>query len=160
TVRAALGAAVALDGGGAHPVLALRNSSRSRGGLIVFEDLAFRNGAGGSPTTSPGVTVDAGAARFVGCRFENNSGGAGVEGGGAEVRTGSDVIFIGCTFSGNGTAAAGGALMIDASSVEVAGGAFLGNHVNAPGSDPSSHGGAIEVIDGRLRVSDALFQGN
>src|SRR5215472_2628233 len=41
TIRAAPGAAVALDGGGQHPVLVVRNSAPSRGGLIVFEDLAF-----------------------------------------------------------------------------------------------------------------------
>jgi hypothetical protein len=160
TIRAAPGAAVVLDGGGQHPVLVLRNSSRSHGRLIVFEDLIFRNGGGGSPVTSPGVTLDAGEARFVGCAFENNAGGAGADGGGAKVRNGSDATFIGSSFTGNSSPAAGGAMMVNASNVEVLGGAFAGNRVNVPGSDPSSHGGAINVIDGTLLVSDALFQGN
>jgi hypothetical protein len=160
TLRAALGAAVALDGGGAHPVLVLRNSARSRGGLIVFQDLSFRNGGGGSPTTSAGVTVDAGEARFVGCRFEGNAGAAGADGGGVKVRNGSDASFIGCGFAGNSSPIAGGAMMVHLSSAEVLGGSFTGNLVNPPNHDPSSHGGAINVIDGTLRVSDALFQGN
>jgi hypothetical protein len=156
TIRAALGAAVALDGGGQHPVLVLRNS----GGVIVFENLIFRNGGGGSPTTSPGVTVDAGVARFVGCRFEDNAGASGADGGGVKVRNGSAASFIGCSFARNSSPIAGGAMMIDVSDVEVLGGAFADNHVNVPGHDPSSHGGAISVIDGTLHVSDALFQGN
>ena len=160
TIRAALGAAVALDGGGQHPVLVLRNSARSRGRLVVFEGLAFRNGGGGSPVTSPGVTVDAGEARFVGCAFESNAGAAGADGGGVKVRNGSDATFIGSTFTANSSPVAGGAMMVDASSVEVLGGAFAGNRVNLPASDPSSHGGAINVIDGSLLVSDTLFQGN
>jgi predicted outer membrane repeat protein len=160
TVRAALGAAVALDGGGSHPVLVLRNSARSHGGLVVFQDLTFRNGGGGSPETSPGVTVDAGEARFVGCAFAGNLGGAGADGGGVKVRNGSDASFIGCTFTGNASPIAGGAMMVDLSTVEVLGGAFVANLVNLPGSDPTAHGGAIAVIDGTLYVSDALFQGN
>jgi hypothetical protein len=160
TVRAAAGASVVLDGGGAHPVLVLRNSARSRGGLVVFQDLAFRNGGGGSPSTAAGVTVDAGEARFVGCRFESNAAAAGVDGGGAKVRNGSDAAFIGCSFSGNSSPLAGGAVMVDVSSVEVIGGAFTDNHTNVENHDPSSHGGAINVIDGTLRVADALFQGN
>ncbi|HVT58213.1 MAG TPA: hypothetical protein VHR45_07420 [Thermoanaerobaculia bacterium] len=160
TIRAALGATVALDGGGNHPVFVLRNSARSRGGLIVFENLIFRNGGGGSSATSPGVTVDAGEARFVGCRFENNVGAKGADGGGVKVRTGSDASFIGCGFTGNSSPIAGGAMMIYVSNVEVLGGTFIDNHVNLPDHDPTSHGGAINVIDGTLRVSDALFQGN
>jgi hypothetical protein len=160
TIRAALGATVVLDGGGNHPVFVLRNSARSRGRLVVFENLIFRNGGGGSPTISPGVTVDGGEARFVGCRFEHDAGSAGADGGGVKVRTGSDASFIGCSFTGNSSPIAGGAMMIHVSNVEVLGGAFVDNHVNLPNHDPSSHGGAINVIDGTLRVSDALFQGN
>lgn len=160
TLRAALGATVVLDGGGNHPVFVLRNSARSRGGLIVFENLIFRNGGGGSPATSPGVTVDGGEARFVGCRFENNAGAAGADGGGVKVRSGSAATFIGCSFTGNSSPIAGGAMMVDVSDVEVLGGSFTDNRVNVPNHDPSSHGGAISVIDGTLRVADALFQGN
>jgi len=160
TIRAAPGAGVVLDGGGSHPVFVLRNSARSRGGLIVFAGLTFRNGGGGSAVTSPGVTVDAGEARFVACRFETNVGAAGADGGGAKVRNGSDASFIGCGFTGNGSSIAGGAMMIGQSNVEVLGGSFVDNRVNLPGYDPSAHGGAISVVDGTLRVSDTLFQGN
>jgi len=160
TIRAAAGAVAILDGGGQHPVFVLRNSARSRGGLIVFQGLVFRNGGGGSATTSPGVTIDRAAARFVRCRFENNAGAAGADGGGVKVRTGSDASFVGCRFTGNSSPIAGGAMMIDASNVQVLRGAFAGNRVNPPGHDPTSHGGAISVVDGTLQVSDALFQGN
>ncbi len=160
TIRAALGAAVELDGGGQHPVLVLRNSTRSRGRLIVFENLVFRNGGGGSSNTSPGVTVDAGEARFVGCGFEGNAAATGAEGGGVKVRVGSDASFIGCSFSGNSSPIAGGAMMVLDSNVEVLGGRFVDNRVNLPGHDRSSHGGAISVLDGTLRVSDAVFQRN
>src|ERR1700687_2351290 len=157
TIRAAPGATVVLDGGGQHPVLVLRNS---HGGLIAFQNLIFRNGGGGSSTTSPGVTVDGAAARFVGCRFENNAGAPGADGGGVKVRTGSDATFIGCRFTGNSSPIAGGAMMIGDSIVTVIRGAFVANHANPPNHDPSSHGGAISVGDGTLLVSDTLFQGN
>jgi hypothetical protein len=160
TIRAALGAAVALDGGGSQPVFVLRNAVAAHNGLIVFENLVFRNGFGGSSTVSPGVTIDGGTARFVGCSFANNVGTTGADGGGVKVRNGSTATFIGCSFGGNSSPIAGGAMMVNASSVEVQGGSFVGNSVNLPNSDPSSHGGAISVIDGTLLVSDALFQGN
>jgi hypothetical protein len=160
TIRAALGAKVALDGGGINPIFVLRNSASSRGGLVVFENLIFRNGGGGSAINSPGVTVDAGDARFVGCSFENNVGAAGVGGGGVKVRNGSTVSFIGCAFSGNSSPIAGGAMLVDVSSVTVLGGTFTGNRVNLAGSDPSSQGGAINAVDSAVAVSDALFQSN
>ena len=160
TIRAALGATVALDGGGSQPVFVLRNAAAARNGLIAFENLIFRNGFGGSSTVSPGVTVDGGTARFVGCSFANNVGAAGADGGGVKVRNGSTATFIVCTFGGNSSPIAGGAMMVNDSSVEVQGGSFVANRVNLAGSDPSSHGGAISVIDGTVLVSDALFQGN
>jgi predicted outer membrane repeat protein len=160
TIRAAAAGAAVLDGGGGHPVLVLRNSARALGGLIVFQGLVFRDGGGGSATTSPGVTVDQAAARFVRCRFENNAGAAGADGGGVKVRHGSDASFVGCTFTGNSSPIAGGAMMIGTSNVQVTRGAFVGNRVNPPDHDPTSHGGAISVVDGTLQVSDALFQGN
>lgn len=160
TIRAALGAAVALDGGGTHPVLVLRNSAVAHGGLVVFEHLTFRNGGGGSPTTSPGVTVDAGQARFVGCAFTGNAGSAGADGGGVKVRNGSTAAFLGCTFSGNSSPVAGGAMMVDDSTVQVTGGAFTGNQVNLAGAEAAAQGGAISAVDSAVAVSDALFQGN
>ncbi|MBV8201465.1 MAG: hypothetical protein JOZ15_12655, partial [Acidobacteria bacterium] len=160
TIRAAPGATVVLDGGGQHPVFVLRNSGRAHGRLIVFENLVFRNGGGGSQVTSPGVTVDAGEARFVGCSFQSNAGAAGADGGGVKVRNGSDAAFIGCSFTGNSSPVAGGAMMVNLSNVEVLGGAFSGNRVNVPPYDATSHGGAINVIDGSLYVADALFEGN
>jgi hypothetical protein len=160
TIRAAAGAAVVLDAGGRQPVFVLRNSARAHGGLVVFENLIFRNGGGGSPVTAAGVTVDAAEARFVGCSFQNNAAAPGADGGGVKVRNGSDASFIGCTFSGNSSPIAGGAMMVDLSNVEVLGGSFVDNRVNLPPYDPSSHGGAINVIDGTLYVSDALFEGN
>ncbi len=160
TIRAATGAAVALDGAGTHPIFVLRNTGTARSRLITFENLIFRNGGGGSSTLSPGVTVDLGQAQFAGCRFENNVGSAGVDGGGVKVRNGSTATFTDCVFTGNSSPIAGGAMMVNESTVAVSGGSFLGNRVNLPGSDPSSHGGAINVIDGTLQVSDAFFQGN
>jgi predicted outer membrane repeat protein len=160
TIRAAADGAAILDGGGQHPVLVLRNTARSRGGLIIFQGLVFRGGGGGSATTSPGVTVDQAAARFVRCRFENNAGAAGADGGGVKVRHGSDASFVGCSFTGNSSPVAGGAMMIGTSNVQVTRGAFVANRVNPPDHDPTSHGGAISVVDGNLQVSDALFQGN
>ena len=51
-------------------------------------------------------------------------------------------------------------MMIGDSIVTVIRGAFVANHANPPNHDPSSHGGAISVVDGTLLVSDTLFQGN
>ncbi len=161
TVRAALGATVVLGGQGAHPILVFHNTSLAHGGLVIFQGLTFRNGAGGSSTTSPGVTIDTAAARFVGCNFDGNGGGTGAAGGGAVlVRGGSTATFIGCNFTDNSCAIQGGAMMVQASSVQVLGGSFVANHVNLADGIPSSHGGAVSVLDGTFLVSDALFQGN
>src|SRR5436309_3745551 len=69
TVRAAAGAAVALDGQGKRTILRFRNGDRSRGKLVVFQGLTFQNGRSTAAGDAGAVSLSAAEARFEGCNF-------------------------------------------------------------------------------------------
>lgn len=158
TVRAA--GPVALDGGGANLLLRFENGQRSRGKLVTFEGIIFRNSA--SLTEGYGaVTLSAAEARFVSCVFENNTATGRTSGGGAvRVLDGSDATFAGTIFRNNSSLNRGGAIEVILSTVAIQGGELTGNRVNLPGHNAASSGGGIYLLDSTLRVSGARFQGN
>jgi len=161
TIRSGGGGRAILDGGGSRLVLRMENSDRSRGRLVVFERLTFRDGRSTLEGRGGAVTVIAGEARFIDCRFEDNHADpATTGGGGALVRQGSMVEIFGGWFTGNTSPNRGGAIEVLDSFVTVQGTRFGGNRVNLAGHSASSAGGAIYVLDGVLQVSDARFEGN
>ena len=160
TIRA-VGGAVVLDGEGTRPVLRFINQSRSRGRLVTFEGITFRNGASVAPNVSGGVTLEKAEGVFRNCAFEGNTANApSTGGGGTKVFSGSTATFAGCRWEGNSSKNRGGALVLRDSEVTVSGGSFVNNRTNLPGHNPGSPGGAVYVLDGTLRVSGVHFQGN
>lgn len=159
TVRAA--GTVVLDGGGANLLLRYENGQRSRGKLVTFEGITFRNGASLTEGYAGGVTLSAAEARFVGCLFENNTATGRSSGGGAvRVLDGSDATFAGTVFRNNSSLNRGGAIEAIGSAVTLQGGELIDNRVNLPGHKATSAGGGIYALDSTLRVSGARFQGN
>jgi hypothetical protein len=161
TLRAAAGATVILDGKGTGTILRFRNGSRSRGKRVTFERLIFQNGFSNTEGDGGAATIVAAEARFVDCKFLNNAASGRTTGGGAvRVLTGSDATFVNTEWRGNSSANRGGALEILFSTVAVQGGSLVENRTNLPGHKPTASGGAIYVLDGTLRVSDARFERN
>ncbi|HEV2854452.1 MAG TPA: hypothetical protein VHC97_16785 [Thermoanaerobaculia bacterium] len=161
TVRAAAGAAVAIDGGGARALLRFANSDRARGKQVVFERITFQNGFSAETGKSGGVTLSKSDALFRSCVFLNNRAGAPQTGGGAvKALEGSTASFVNTSFRGNSSQLRGGAMVVRSAVVSLQGGDFTGNRTNLPGHSPNSFGGAIVVIDGTLRVSGVRFEGN
>jgi hypothetical protein len=161
TVRAAAGAAVAIDGGGGRKLLRFLNSSSARGKLVTFERITFQNGYSAEVNLAGGVTLSAAQAVFRRCAFVGNRAESAVTGGGAvKALAGSSVTFIGCSFRENSSPLRGGALAVRDSAVTIQGGSFTANRTNLPGHNPRSFGGAIMVIDGTLSVSGVRFEGN
>jgi hypothetical protein len=161
TVRAAAGAAVAIDGGGSRQLLRYTNSDRARGKLVTFERITFQNGFSAKSGTSGGVTLSKSEALFRNCSFVNNRAAAPATGGGAvKVLDGSSATFVSSSFRGNSSQLRGGALAVRNSTATLQGGEMVGNRTNLPGHHPNSHGGAILVIDGILRVTGVRFENN
>ncbi|MFL6292583.1 MAG: right-handed parallel beta-helix repeat-containing protein [Thermoanaerobaculia bacterium] len=159
TVRAA--GTVVFDGGGANLLLRYENGLRSRGRLVTFEGITFRNGASLTEGYAGGVTLSAAEARFVGCVFENNTATGKSSGGGAvRVLEGSDATFVGTVFRGNSSLNRGGAIEAVVSTVTIQGGELTDNRVNLPGHKASSAGGGIYLLDSTLRAAGVRFQGN
>jgi predicted outer membrane repeat protein len=159
TVRAA--GPVVLDGGGANLLLRYENGQRSRGKLVTFEGITFRNGASVTEGYAGGVTLSAAEARFVSCVFENNTATGRTSGGGAvRVLEGSDATFAGTVFRNNSSLNRGGAIEAIVSTVTIQGGELTDNRVNLPGHQAASAGGGIYALDSTVRVSGARFQGN
>jgi hypothetical protein len=161
TVRAAAGAAVAIDGGGSRNLLRFVNSDRARGKRVTFQRITFQNGYTADLNESGGVTLSESEALFQGCSFVNNRAASTQTGGGAvKALPGASATFVNCSFQGNSSSVRGGALAVRNAEVAIQGGSFTGNRTNLPGHDPRSYGGAILVIDGTLSVTGTRFEAN
>jgi hypothetical protein len=161
TVRAAAGAAVAIDGGGSRKLIRYVNSNLARGKLVTFERITFQNGYSADTGFAGGITLSAAAARFRNCRFAANRAASPLTGGGAvKVIVGSTATFIGCSFDGNSSNLRGGAIVVRDATATIEGGEFTANRTNLAGHDPRSIGGAIAVIDGILSVTGTRFEAN
>jgi hypothetical protein len=160
TIRAAANATVILDGQG-KPILRFQNGSRARGKRVTFERLTFQNGASITEGDGGAVTLTAAEARFVDCKFLNNTATGRTTGGGAvRVINGSDATFVRTEMRGNSSGNRGGAIEILFSTVAIEGGSFIENRTNPLNHKNTASGGAIYVLDGTLRVSDARFERN
>ncbi len=161
TVRAAAGAAVAIDGGGSRKLIRYVNSNLARGKLVTFERITFQNGYSADTGFAGGITLSAAAARFRNCRFAANRAASPLTGGGAvKAVLGSTATFTGCSFDGNSSNLRGGAIVVRDATATIEGGEFTGNRTNLAGHDPRSVGGAIAVIDGTLNVTGTRFEAN
>ncbi|HSN54265.1 MAG TPA: right-handed parallel beta-helix repeat-containing protein [Candidatus Sulfomarinibacteraceae bacterium] len=162
TIRAAAGATVILDGGGARPVFRLQNTTSSLGGQVSFENLVFANGLSTQNGVAGGVTIEANDARFSGCVFRDSESDASVTGGGGAFVFGdADVQFTDCQFLDNRATNEGAGLKVgEGSTVVVHRALFANNRVNLAGHRPSSAGGGIHVGNADLLLSDSRFVGN
>lgn len=162
TVRAAVGATVSLDGGGARPIFRLENTSFALGRPIVFERIIFSNGRSTVDGRSGGVTLSRAEATFVDCLFAANRSDAPTTGaGGIGVFTTSVAYFNDCEFQGNLARNEGGAMVVGAgSSAFVHRSLFFGNRTNVPNHRTSAAGGAVHVGNSRLRVTSSRFDSN
>jgi hypothetical protein len=161
TVRAAAGAAVALDGQGKGTVLRFKNGDRSKGKLVIFQGITFQNGASLTEGDAGGVSLNAAEARFVQCNFlRNKATGKTTGGGAARLFANSSATFVRSNFRNNSSGNRGGAIEAIASSLTIQGGEFTDNRTNLPGHLRTSPGGAIYALDATVLVSDARFERN
>lgn len=164
TVRAAAGvpvAGVVLDGEGLRPILRLKNRNRSQGKAITFQGLTFAKGAATANNDAGGVSIAFGEARFLNCVFRGNRAEGPSTGGGAlKIYDGSTVSLVGGELRDNSSKNRGGGISMRHSELYVHGTLFAGNRVNLPGHIAHAAGGAIYVLDGKLRVSNSRFEGN
>lgn len=156
TIRAAQGATVILDGKGKTIFLVKGTKARR----ITFERITFQNGGSKATGTAGAVTLNAALARFVDCRFLNNSVATNTGGGAVRAVTGSDVTFVNTEWRGNSATNRGGALEVLFATVAIEGGSFIENRTNLPGHSARAIGGAIYVLDSTLRISDVRFERN
>ncbi|HXT51972.1 MAG TPA: hypothetical protein VN811_13090, partial [Thermoanaerobaculia bacterium] len=160
TVRAAPGATVVLDGGGARPILRFLNSNRSRGRRVTFERLTLRGGFNDTANEGGAVTISKAEALFRQVSFVDNRIGGTSGGGAVLVLDGSDATFADCSFRGNSAAVYGGAIAVRSSAVTLLRGELVGNRTNLPGHNSHAFGGAIAVIDGTLSTTGTRFESN
>jgi len=161
TIRAAYGASVVLDGGGARPILRFQNSAHINGKPVAFEGITFANGFSNIDGLAGGMTAYFADLTCIGCTFLNNVGNPPSTGGGGVLVAESEAFFIDCTFSGNSARNFGGGLTVsENSSVYVHNSSFINNRTNMPHHASWSAGGGIHVGDSLLRVSNSRFEGN
>ena len=160
TVRA-VGGAVMFDGQNKVAILRYRNGDRSKGKLLTFQGITFRNGASVAEGDSGGVTLNAAEARFVDCNFVHNSATGKTTGGGSlRVYLNSAATLVRTNVSMSSSKLRGGAVEVVFSTLTVQGGLFADNHVNVPGHQRTSPGGGIYALDSTVTLSDARFERN
>lgn len=162
TIRAAAGATVALDGNQAQPVLRYLVDNPGLRGHVIFEDIIFRDGASSTSGTVGGISMTDARATFRRCTFEGNAvtGGTGA-GGALGMFSGSRATISDSIFRDNVGRNSGAAIRIGTDSEAwVHRTQFIDNRTNMPGHRASSTGGAIDVSDAILRVSNSRFVGN
>lgn len=163
TVRAATGAVVKLSGNGMTTILRLENNDLTTGGPVTFQGLTFEGGAAQNNGWSGGVHITKAEATFVSCTFSGNfamSSGSG-SGGAMTIYDGSKVFIVDSTFSGNGSRGFGGAIYAtDDSQIFIHHSVFTNNRTNYPGHTLMAGGGAIAVLDGKLRITNTRFDSN
>ncbi|MDY7092173.1 MAG: hypothetical protein SX243_04290 [Acidobacteriota bacterium] len=161
TVRAAAGATVVLDGGGSSIIFDLEVTNLSNRPRIFFQDLIFRNGFSDREKKGGAVSVVAGRASFVSCRFEDSRSEAPSTGGGAVlIFDDADVVFIDSEFSGNSAQNRGGAVSVVFSTAEIHDSVFTGNRTNLAGHANTAPGGALYILDSKVRVATTHFENN
>ncbi len=162
TIRAATGANVILDGGGTRNILRFINSYSTSGKAVVFENIKFANGFSSVNGVAAGVSMQHAQATFINSVFINNKGVASDNSvGGIAVAIYSSALFINCQWSGNTSTHYGGGMgVIEFSKAYIHQSRFLNNRTNPPGHSSTAAGGAIDVRNSILRVSNSYFEGN
>jgi hypothetical protein len=162
TIRSAAGAAVTIDGQGSRELFRFQNKNMGNGRQITFENLVLANGRSTTEGTAGGITMYFARAAFVGVTFQNIAGQATTTvGGAAYVTENSVAFFFDCTFLNNSARFGGGALGIrSGAKVYIHRGRFTGNYSNPSGHARDASGGAINMGNAILRISNSRFDSN
>lgn len=162
TLRSAKGASVTLDGGGGDVILRFQNGSKGDGGPVVFQGLTFANGHSETEGLAGGVTMYEAEGSFIDCVFRDNSASiSSTVGGAVYIAEHSTAFFINTTWENNRSRVGGGALGIRSGSrVYIHASRFTSNSANPPNHDPGASGGAINLGNSDLRLSNTRFEGN
>ena len=162
TVRAAAGQTVVLDGGGTRDILRFLNSSAFTGRPVTFQSLIFANGSSTTDGIGGGFTIQRARATFLQCTFQGNQANPSDTGGGAgNIGFASVVFFVDCVFDGNTSKNSGGGLFVRGDSkLYIHHCQFLHNRCNVPSHQVMAAGGALNIGNSVLRVSNTRFEGN
>jgi hypothetical protein len=162
TIQAAPNAVVTIDGGGSRELFRYQNTDFWRGGPVTFKGLIFANGYTNTEGLAGGLTLYKAEATFIDCEFRNNRAVVNTTVGGAVyVADGSEVFFFDTRWYNNSSRFGGGALGIRADSkVYMHYSEFENNHANPENHLVGASGGAVNIGNSVVRISDTRFEGN
>ena len=156
TIRAAAGAAVTLNGGGATDILRFTNSQKP----ITFQDIIFLNGVSKDNYIGGAMTLDHVEAIFISCSFQNNAANGSITGGGGLWINAGKVLFQSCDFTGNTSPNYGAAFSALDSQLFINSSRFSSNRTNVANHAANSAGGAIIANASLLRIANCRFDNN
>jgi len=162
TIRAASGATVVLDGQGKNNILRFQNSDPSRGRPILLQGLTFAHGFTATEGAAGGVTMYEAQAIFLDCSFQDNVSKVSTTVGGAiYVAEHSTAFFINNIWQNNSSRLGGGGLGVrSGSKVYIHNSQFIHNIANPPNHNRGSSGGAINLGNSIIRISNTRFENN
>ncbi|RMH17084.1 MAG: hypothetical protein D6696_16660 [Acidobacteria bacterium] len=165
TIRAAAGAEVVLSGEGSHTIMLIEDGPLRQ---IVLEDLIFDDGAGTQDGEAGAVTVIGARAIFRRATLRNNRApappAASTGGGAVRLSGGADGRFDDCIWHDNSAQTRGGALAVVGASAILRRNQLFDNRADiadgVAGAPVNVVGGAIYVLDAKIRVERTRFSGN
>jgi predicted outer membrane repeat protein len=160
TIRAATGAAVTLSGGNSADIIRFANSPGRVPHTIIFDRIKFSNGLTTQFFLGGALTIVRNNVVFTACIFENNKANSTLTGGGAIWFESASASFHQCAFNNNSSQNYGGAISAVTSRVFIRECTFTGNRTDLPNHRTNASGGAIQLSDSVLEVTNSRFENN
>lgn len=162
TIQAAPGASVVLSGNGSNRILSSYNNSPDQAGAIVIKDITIANGYANQDGVGV-VTLYTSKISFINVTFRDNyksSSPGRTVGATVDIADDSTVFFINCEWKDNTSEDGGAGLGIRSSDVFIHNSSFLRNRTITQVYNHIPGGGAINVANSSLRVTNTRFEDN
>jgi len=162
TIKAAPGATPILDGRGSNRVLSSYNESPQKAGFITIKGLIIEDGYVNQDGVGA-VSIYASNLSFIDTVFRNNnkkSSSGQTVGAAVNIADRATVFFSNCTWENNTSENGGAGLGIRDAVVFIHNSSFIHNRTIAKSSSAVPGGGALNVANSTLRITNTRFENN
>jgi len=163
TIRSAVGENVIISGNNTNRLMDIRNSPVTLQGSITFQGITFANGFSSAVNLAGGLTISDSNVTFYDCTFQNNQKRTyrtNTSAGAMFITGGSSVYLLNSQFNNNTSEDGGAGLSTRDSKVYIHGSQFVGNRTTTNLTSAMPVGGAINIVNSQVRITNTRFDNN